>query len=71
MGKSYIQTGLIALFCFLAACKGTSTDKSQATVPTISSLGSTIAYSDTQKGDTTLLFIHGWGINRGVLGKPG
>lgn len=65
MVRSYIQTGLITLLCFLAACQGSSTDKSNATVPTISSLGSTIAYTDTHKGDTTLLFIHGWGINRG------
>ena len=31
----------------------------------ISDQGVNIAYSDTNKGDTTLLFVHGWGINRG------
>lgn len=65
MVNRYVKTGLMALFCILVACQESSTNRPQDTVPTIRSLGSTIAYSDTQKGDTTLLFIHGWGIHRG------
>lgn len=52
----------------LAACQGTSTNTSadgNKVPPSIRSLGSNIAYTDTQKGDTTLLFVHGWGIHRG------
>lgn len=31
----------------------------------IRSMGSEIGYTDSGQGDTTLLFIHGWGIHRG------
>jgi pimeloyl-ACP methyl ester carboxylesterase len=34
-------------------------------MPLIMSHGSSVAYSDSGKGDTTLLFIHGWGIHKG------
>jgi pimeloyl-ACP methyl ester carboxylesterase len=30
----------------------------------VANKGVNIAYDDTKKGDTTLVFIHGWGINR-------
>ena len=30
----------------------------------VANKGVNIAYNDSKKGDTTLLFIHGWGINR-------
>lgn len=30
----------------------------------VANKGVNIAYDDTKKGDTTLLFIHGWGINK-------
>lgn len=31
----------------------------------IKNSGVNIAYLDTRKGDTTLLFVHGWCINKG------
>lgn len=40
-------------------------DNQEETTPVVTSLGSRIAYTDSGKGDTTLLFVHGWGINRG------
>lgn len=61
-------SGLLVLFCLLTACKVSSTDKQLEEAdapPSINSLGSNIAYTDTKIGDTTLFFIHGWGINRG------
>jgi pimeloyl-ACP methyl ester carboxylesterase len=59
---------LLAWSCFFAACQGSSSDTPSAITvapSSINSLGSSIAYSDTKKGDTTLLFIHGWGIHKG------
>ncbi|MGB4771183.1 MAG: alpha/beta hydrolase [Chitinophagaceae bacterium] len=59
---------LLGLSCFLAACQNSTSDNVSSlsdTAITIRSLGSSIAYTDTKKGDTTLLFIHGWGIHKG------
>lgn len=67
MWKNISISVLLVFFCFLTACQGPSSDQSSEVMgaPTsVRSLGSAIAYTDTQKGDTTLLFIHGWGINR-------
>lgn len=58
----------IAISCTFLGCgadnQGGSRDTTGAPV-VIRSLGSEIAYTDNGKGDTTLLFIHGWGIHRG------
>lgn len=58
----------IALGCVFLGCgadhQGDTRETNAASV-LIRSLGSKIAYSDSGEGDTTLLFIHGWGINRG------
>ncbi|NVM62563.1 hypothetical protein FHW88_000839 [Mucilaginibacter sp. SG538B] len=35
----------------------------------ISNHGVNIAYTDTGKGDTTLLFVHGWRINKSYFNK--
>ncbi|MFN5647411.1 MAG: alpha/beta fold hydrolase [Sphingobacteriales bacterium] len=67
MSSRFFKKVFVALSCFFAACQGSTSDKPseiEVTSLSISSLGSSIAYTDTKKGDTTLLFIHGWGINR-------
>ncbi|HEY4194691.1 MAG TPA: alpha/beta hydrolase [Mucilaginibacter sp.] len=48
----------------LFSCNNSQNSSAAAQGPVkISDQGVTIAYSDTGKGDTTLLFVHGWGIN--------
>jgi len=67
MSSRFFQESVCGFVLFFAACQGSTSDKPseiEVTSLSISSLGSSIAYTDTKKGDTTLLFIHGWGINR-------
>jgi pimeloyl-ACP methyl ester carboxylesterase len=63
--KSLILFFSSALLILLFSCsnnpKGSKAANSHIE---ISDQGVNIAYSDTGKGDTTLLFVHGWGINR-------
>ncbi|MDB5159408.1 MAG: Pimeloyl-ACP methyl ester carboxylesterase [Mucilaginibacter sp.] len=60
----YLAGGLLLAF---AACKQTSksieTTKADS-VTVIHNNGINIAYTDTGKNDTTLLFVHGWAINK-------
>jgi len=64
-----------AILVLLSACHdGKTTDKTDtdstntpaayAARPLIADQGVNIVYDDTGKGDTTLLFVHGWAINR-------
>src|ERR1700743_2011859 len=47
------------------ACNNSVKESKTAENPVkVSDNGVNIAYSDTGKGDTTLLFVHGWAINR-------
>src|SRR4051794_27767027 len=54
-----------ALLILLFSCNSNSKDSKAAnSAVKVSDQGVNIAYSDTGKGDTTLLFVHGWCINR-------
>jgi len=54
-----------ALLILLFSCNNNPKDSKAANIPVkVSNQGVNIAYSDTGKGDTTLLFVHGWCINR-------
>ncbi|MEN0056042.1 MAG: alpha/beta hydrolase [Mucilaginibacter sp.] len=56
---------LIAAFIFCCcACKQSKSDNTNITEPVIKDEGVKIAYTDTHTGDTTLLFVHGWCINK-------
>jgi len=59
---------LIACLVFLQlACTNTTETSSTATStekPVVANQGVSIAYNDTYTGDTTLIFVHGWGINQ-------
>ncbi|MDB5143182.1 MAG: Pimeloyl-ACP methyl ester carboxylesterase [Mucilaginibacter sp.] len=60
---------ILPIICVIAlqqsSCNSNSKDSTVTQSPIkISDQGVNIAYSDTGKGDTTLLFVHGWGINR-------
>src|ERR1700761_288990 len=64
--KPAIITFLIVLMGLQFSCKPKSGEQSAGNqAKKISDKGVNIAYSDTGKGDTTLLFVHGWAINRG------
>ncbi|MDN3550428.1 alpha/beta fold hydrolase [Mucilaginibacter aquaedulcis] len=52
------------IFC-CCACKQPEANKKQSPDPVIKNQGVKIAYTDTHTGDTTLLFVHGWCINKG------
>lgn len=72
MGKKVVCPGIRLLFaaCMVGltvACNQNSSAVESVgnSSPVVVSLGSEIAYSDTGSGDTTLLFIHGWGIHKG------
>lgn len=61
-------TLLLLLLALINACNTRTKTGENSLISSpahVRSLGSTIAYSDSEKGDTTLLFIHGWGINKG------
>ena len=62
--KKYFYT-LLLILCTLGffACNGTSL-YSNTKKPEIENQGVRIDYTDTEKGDTTLLFVHGWCINK-------
>ncbi|HEY0246019.1 MAG TPA: alpha/beta hydrolase [Mucilaginibacter sp.] len=49
--------------CLFAACNE-KTKPSKAENPVIQNQGVKIDYTDTHTGDTTLLFVHGWCINK-------
>lgn len=52
----------------ISACSNNQQKGQQTNSPTkivISNNGVNIAYTDTGKNDTTLLFVHGWAINKG------
>jgi len=53
---------LMALALF--SCRQKPAQQTKAKPIAITNNGVNIAYSDTGKGDTTLLFVHGWAINR-------
>jgi len=60
---------ILICLCLLGqfSCNNTTQTQSgdtSAEKPLIENEGVKIAYDDTQTGDTTLLFVHGWGINR-------
>jgi len=63
--KPALITVLIVLMGLQFSCKPKTTEPSANNQPKkVSDKGVNIAYSDTGKGDTTLLFVHGWAINR-------
>lgn len=63
--RSFVLFIICIITIPLFACNNNPKDSAAAQIPVkISDQGVNIAYSDTGKGDTTLLFVHGWGINR-------
>ncbi len=61
----YQHTLLALLIVSQLACSNATQKGSESTIkPVIENEGVKIAYDDTRTGDTTLLFVHGWGINR-------
>ncbi|GEO09258.1 alpha/beta fold hydrolase [Segetibacter aerophilus] len=64
--KSSSNIFIIVLFLLQYGCSNADT-KSKATSPEkirVENLGASIDYFDSRTGDTTLLFIHGWNINK-------
>lgn len=59
--KKYFITSLLGLL--LLSCNNSNSKKDTEKV-VINSDGTTIDYTDTRIGDTTLLFIHGWNIDK-------
>lgn len=55
---------LLTVFVMLLACSQQPKETKTAEPVKVSDNGVNIAFSDQGKGDTTLLFVHGWGINR-------
>jgi pimeloyl-ACP methyl ester carboxylesterase len=63
--KAPILSSVFILSVLLFSCISKPKDSTTNNNPIkISDQGVNIAYSDSGKGDTTLLFVHGWGINR-------
>ncbi|MDB5133729.1 MAG: hypothetical protein JWP37_332 [Mucilaginibacter sp.] len=62
--KSFALFKLCILMLLLFSCNGNHSDFTTKPVK-ISDQGVNIAYTDSGKGDTTLLFVHGWGLNKG------
>lgn len=58
---------IITSASLISACSGNRQGRPDAntTHPTIHNKGVNIAYTDTGNNDTTLLFVHGWAINKG------
>lgn len=55
----------VPIICLLLACAcNAGKDNQSSDAVRITNQGVNIAYTDTGKGDTTLLFVHGWCINR-------
>ena len=56
---------LFLLLAFAIACQSPTPSSETVSAPTpVHNNGVTIAYSDTGRADTTLLFVHGWCINK-------
>jgi pimeloyl-ACP methyl ester carboxylesterase len=63
--KASILSAICILSVFQFCCSNKPKGSTANDKPIkISDQGVNIVYSDTGKGDTTLLFVHGWGINR-------
>jgi pimeloyl-ACP methyl ester carboxylesterase len=63
--KASVLSAIYILLVLQFSCSNKPKDSNTGDNPIkISDQGVNIAYSDTGKGDTTLLFVHGWGINR-------
>lgn len=61
----YLKALIFLLAISQLACQNTTQTRSETNdKPIIENQGVKIAYDDTQTGGTTLLFVHGWGINR-------
>ena len=54
----------LILFLFLGFVIACNTPSSRASHPLVQHNGVNIVYTDTGRGDTTLLFVHGWCINK-------
>ncbi|WP_147321961.1 alpha/beta fold hydrolase [Mucilaginibacter conchicola] len=52
---------IITLFIAFVSCQN---KKSGNALPPVNNKGVNIAYTDSSEGDTTLLFVHGWCINK-------
>ncbi|WP_426667288.1 alpha/beta fold hydrolase [Mucilaginibacter sp. McL0603] len=64
-----MKASILSAICILSvlqfSCNSKSNKSTTADKPIkISNEGVNIVYSDSGNGDTTLLFVHGWGINR-------
>src|SRR5436190_4673995 len=63
--KTTFHQLLIAAFLFCCcACKQPKPNNTGTADPVIKNGNVKIAYTDTHTGDTTLLFVHGWCINK-------
>jgi pimeloyl-ACP methyl ester carboxylesterase len=62
MRKFIYLLPLGSVITLLFSCNNTNTASSNKT--TIDDKGVKISYTDTSKGDTTLVFVHGWCINK-------
>lgn len=55
----------ILTFLVLSSCHPNSSEQTAEKLVAIENNGIHMEFADSQIGDTTLLFIHGWGINHG------
>lgn len=62
--KTQVTTNWLMLFFLLTSCQNHSANNAKSTKPSVQNNGVKIAYTDSKKGDTTLLFVHGWCINK-------
>jgi pimeloyl-ACP methyl ester carboxylesterase len=64
-----MKAPILFVICILSVLQFSCSNKHKGSTANdkpikISDQGVNIAYSDSGKGDTTLLFVHGWGLNR-------
>lgn len=69
MKRLVYLTSALSFAGAITACnpssKSTTTNTKADSAITVDNKGVNIAFTDTGKSDTTLLFVHGWGINKG------
>jgi pimeloyl-ACP methyl ester carboxylesterase len=61
--KTLLNSLAIIVLAAFFSCNNPAKNTTSANHPTIQDNGVNIAYTDSGKGDTTLLFVHGWIIN--------
>lgn len=62
--KKHTAYFVVLLASWMLACRMRNVEQKESNVQPIQNNGVLIDYTDSKRGDTTLMFIHGWGINK-------